>query len=164
MSKRTEKLEETVCFVAGKLKGKQYAFRGTASLVLQGIDMNVDDIDIVCDKDTALSANKSFSEHVKDKVVFSEADKYKSYLGSFVINNVDVEIYGDWQIKNKDGQWSEMYSASDDQRVAIEIDGIEVFVTKIETELEMFAAMGRWSAYHKIKKQLASRKQPVLFK
>lgn len=158
-----KRFEETVKIIAKKLSSRQYAVRGTSSLVLQDIDMNVDDIDIVCDKDTALMANKIFSESVKNKVVYSETDRFRSYFGSFLINGVDVEIYGDWQIKKKNGEWSKVYNASDGQRITVEIDGTEVCVTSVDTELEMFADMGRWNAFHKIKRELEKQQQGNLF-
>lgn len=41
MSKVPENFEETILLLGDLLKGQQYAFRGTASLVLQRSDMNV---------------------------------------------------------------------------------------------------------------------------
>ncbi len=130
--------------VAKLLSGHQYAIRGTASLVLQGYDMGVDDIDVLCDKDTA----EEFG------AVFSESKQFKSYFSQKVINGVQVEFMGDWQIKNPKGEWSEVFDASDDEIKIIEINNQPIRVTKVETELKMYALMNRWSVYHKLKKQL----------
>jgi DNA polymerase-1 len=156
----TTDFKDVVLLVAGKLKGYQYAIRGTASLVLQGIAMNVDDVDIICDKKAALVCNKIFKKYLVKGVEFSESDKFKSYFGEFNIKGMSIEVMGEWQIrkikneKSKMKNWSEKYDARADQVARISLKGKKIVVTKIETELSMFAAMGRWNAYHKIKKQL----------
>lgn len=151
MGKRPKNFQDTLTLIAQKLDGHKYAIRGTSSLVLQNIDMNVDDIDIVGDSEMALSCNQIFKEFELSPVVYSESEKFKSYFGKFKINNILVEVYGDWQIKNPKGEWKTVPF----QRT--QINGI--FVTTIETELAMFTAMGRWSALQKIKKQLGAGKR-----
>ncbi len=157
--------EKTIIFLAKALKDYQYAIRGTASLVLQGFEMNVDDIDILCDKKTALACNEIFKDYLLEKVEFKISDKFKSYFGKFKINGVDVEVMGEWQIKiqnpkSKIQNWSEVFSAT--ERKKVRLDGQEIWVTTPESELKMFAAMGRWNAYHKIKKQLLDKAQSKL--
>lgn len=146
MGKLPEKFQETIGRIGNKLANYNYAIRGTSSLVLQKIDMNVDDIDVVGDRLMAEACNEIFKENLIKPVVYSESPKYKSYFGQFKINGILVEVYGDWEIKTPKGEWKK-----------IEIDRVlvdNVYVTTIQTELAMFAAMGRWSAYWKLKKQL----------
>jgi 5'-3' exonuclease len=164
-----DEVEYLALKIAGKIKNAQYAIRGTASLVLQGINMRVDDVDVVSDKETALSFNKVFKKEMIDEVKYSESDKFKSYFGNFNINNVSVEVMGEWEIRDKryaisdKKGWGEMYDGSDDEVNMIEINGAKVRVTKPETELKMFAQMQRWTAYQKIKKQIDSQLQNSLF-
>jgi len=143
---------KTVLLLADLLYSRQYAFRGTVSLVLQGLEMNVDDIDIVCDKETALSCNKILSRFLIERVAFRESPKFRSYFGKFSVNNVPVEVMGEWEIKDGKGKWSEPFNAS--ERKKLTINDKDIFVTTIEEELLMFAKMGRWTAYQKIKRQL----------
>jgi len=150
-----EQLTKTVKVVDEKLKGETYALRGTASLVLQGIDMNIDDIDVLCDAKTAISANSKLSEYLIEEVVFKESPKFISYFGKFLIDGVNVEIMGDWQIFNDKKGWSRIFNA-DNNITRVRLDGLEIPVTKIEVELEMFALMGRWLAYQKIKRQIGT--------
>ncbi|MDP2860328.1 MAG: hypothetical protein Q8N98_01280 [bacterium] len=145
-------LEKTVLLLADLLCGRRYAFRGTASLVLQGLEMNVDDIDIVCDKETALACNKILSRFLIERIAFRESPKFRSYFGKFSINDVPVEVMGEWEIRDTKGKWSEPFNAS--KRKKLTIAGKDVYVTTIEEELLMFAKMGRWTAYQKIKRQL----------
>lgn len=131
--------------IAKLLSGHQYAIRGTASLVLQGYDMGVDDIDVLCNEKTA--------EFLK--LPYSESKQFKSYFGKKIINGIQVEFMGNWQIKNSKGEWSEVFDASDDEIKIIDIENRPIRVTKVETELKMYALMNRWSVYHKLKKQIA---------
>ncbi len=160
--RKPDKFEETIALIADKLQNRQYAVRGTASLVLQGLDMNVDDIDILCDKKTALSCNKIFKDYLVEKVSLKESEKHKSYFGKFKINSIDVEVMGNWQIKNqkgelalpkrREGRWSEIFDASEKKEIIL--DGKKICVTTIDSELKMFALMGRWNAFWKIKRLL----------
>jgi hypothetical protein len=159
-----KRLNETLVFLANQLKDKQYCIRGTSSLTLQNIDMNVDDIDILCDSSTAILANTLLKDYLVDAVSYKENDKFKSYFGKFLINDIDVEFMGDWQIKQKDGNWSEVFDGSSFNTVTV--DDTIVKVSKIEDELKMFLLMGRFNAYQKIKRQLppvADDKQIGLF-
>ena len=108
---KPDDFEDIVKFVAQKLKDRQYAIRGTASLVLQGLDFNVGDVDVLMDKRTALYCNKAFVEIMTNKVEFSETEKYRSYYGKFKVNNVLIDVYGDWQIKKGNYPlWSSNYT------------------------------------------------------
>jgi hypothetical protein len=150
---------ENVLSIAHLLSGKQYAIRGTASLVLQGLEMNAEDVDIICDKHCALVCNLIFEKFLVKKVVYSENAKFRSYFGEFSIQGVKVEVMGEWQIKLKMQklkieEWSEIYDARAEQITSIKLEDLKVNVTNIETELKMFSEMGRWNAYWKIKNQI----------
>ena len=167
MGKTPENFHKTVLFLAKLFQGYQYAFRGTTGLVLQGLDMNVDDIDIVCNLDTAEASNELLADFIVEPVFFKQSLKFKSYFGKFKINDIPVEVYGDWQIKDLKGNWSQSFNASQDEVNEIEFKAQKLKVIKPETELSVFAKLGRWNAFHKIKRQLKERgvksPQPGLF-
>lgn len=169
-------LNETIIQIAETLSGSQYAIRGTASLFLQGIDMNVDDIDIICDKSTALLCSDLFAANCKQQVAYRESDKFRSWFGKFETNGIPIEVMGEWEIKLKSKklkvcaigasasggknekleieEWGEVYNARPEHITTVELQSTKVNVTTVETELRMFAQMGRWNAYWKIKKQM----------
>ena len=153
-----EDLRERGRFLAKRLEGYQYAIRGTASLVLQGLKMGVQDIDLVGDKEMALAANKILAEYLVEAVDYKESEKFRSYFGKFEIEGVRVEIMGEWEIKDKKGVWQGPYTG--DRCQVIVIGGKEIKVTTIEEELKVSAIMGRWNEYWKIKKQVTSNKKP----
>ena len=166
---KLEEVKRIVIKLSEKLSGSTYAIRGTTSLVLQGIDMKVDDIDIICDSQTALRFNELFKEEITDTIKYSESDKYKSYFGKMILDGILVEIMGELQIntsKNVEGKsksWSNVYDGSDDEVNIISIDGVNIRVTRLEVELAMFSQMGRWNAYQKIKRQVEEKNQGTLF-
>jgi hypothetical protein len=159
-------LNATVVLLAKKLTGYQYAIRGTASLVLQGFEMQVDDIDVLTNRETALICNDLFQEYLTQEVEYSESNKFKSYFGKLDIEGIPVEIMGEWQIKNIKGGWSEIFSAKEEERKQIKIDDQSIWVTTPETEIRCYAYMGRWNAFRKLKKQIkpvVENKQKLLF-
>ena len=160
MSKKPKSFEKTIIFLAQTLGDFQYAIRGTAGLVLQGLEMNVDDIDLLCDRETAEVCNDLLAEYVLEEVAYQESPKFKSYFGKLKINGILVEVMGKWQIKDPKGNWSQPFNAAEKERTEIELKGQKVWVTNLETELAMFAKMGRWTALQKIKKQLKSEMEP----
>jgi hypothetical protein len=142
---------KAINIITQKLHGYKYAIRGTASLTLQGFELNVDDIDIICNEYAALKCNELFKEYLVEPVKFSESSKFKSYFGKFLINDMQVEIMGDWQIKKANGEWSRAYDG--EEHSIVKKEGLQIPTTSISQELGMFAEMGRWTAFHKIKKQ-----------
>ncbi len=154
--------ESVLIFLSEKLKKYDYVIRGTASLVLQNIEMNVDDIDILCDRENAYAINKALKEYVTDAVDYKESESYKSCFGKFNIKGVLVEVMGDWQIKNSGGVWSRIFDGQEYNEV--KVNGNIIKVSTIESEIEMFTNMQRWNALRKIKEQLEDKKsnQPKL--
>ncbi|OGC50028.1 hypothetical protein A2W32_03285 [candidate division WWE3 bacterium RBG_16_37_10] len=158
LDKESDKFLMVLQLISDRMGELMYAVRGTAGLVLQGLNMQMEDIDIVCNKETALASYDLFKEFLKENVEYKESDKYKSYFGKLEIKGVMVEIYGEWQILDNKGVWSKPFDGSD--RIKVKFKGEEFYVVPASTELQMFALMGRWSAFHKIKREIG-RKEPV---
>lgn len=146
-----------------KIPPDKWAIRGSVGLTLQGIKLNMDDIDIVCDAKTALAANEALADYIVEGVHLKTSGKFKSYYGNFLVKGVQVEFMGDWQIKNKSANWSRVFAAQQADCNQINLSGLEIQVVSPEVELEMFALMGRWNTYHKIKKAVSEKSQQSLF-
>jgi hypothetical protein len=159
MTELPENFFNAAVYLADKLQNINYCFRGTTSLVLQGYDMNVDDIDILTGKENALECNGLLQEYIKDEIEYKESPKFKSYFGSFLIGDVPGEVMGDWQILDTKGVWSRVYNA--DEKINITVKDHIFFVTPPALELEFFVKMGRWAAFNKLKKQLPPKKDIV---
>lgn len=160
MTELPENFKKALIIIADRLKDYSYAIRGTASLVLQGLEMNADDIDILGDEKVAEAANEVLKEYLLEPVEYKESDKFISRYGKFKIENVQVEFMCDFQIKDPKGNWTEPYTAVD--RKVVNLDGHEIYVTTPQLELEFFAKMGRWNAFHKLRKQLPTREKMLV--
>jgi len=159
MGKKPKFFEKTISEIAQRMKDTRYAIRGTASLVLQDIDMNIDDIDIIANEKTSLLFNDKLKDFINEKVKYKKSEKIKSYYGKFTINKIQIEIMGCMQIKNKENEWSNPFDASSDEVTSIKLKDQLVKVTTIQTELMMFSLLGRWNAFHKIKRQIDLKNQ-----
>lgn len=152
MSVNEASFERAVLVVAQKFTLINYAIRGTTSLVLQGFDMNVSDIDVLTDKLGALASNELLSKYLVSEVKYSENPHFRSYFGRFEVEGVPVELMGDWKVKVKDG-WGK-FEVNSKTRTRIDLKGQDIWVTLPKFELEAFLAMGRYSAFWKLKKQI----------
>lgn len=156
-------IEKVALKIVKKLKDKNYAIRGTASMVLQGLDMGVDDIDIVTDKELSKKINDIFETEIVEEIKFSESEKFRSHFGKLIIDNILIEVMGEFQVKDDKGNWSEKVDASVDQIEQVTVGNEKINVTKLGLELDLSAKMGRWNEFHKIKKQLEEKSQASLF-
>jgi len=152
--------KDTALFLAKKLGNFKYAIRGTAGLALQGFDFEVDDIDVLCDKNTALTCNDLFQEYLTTEIKYREAEQYKSFFCKFEIGGVPVDIMGDWQIRSK-GIWGEVFSAHDEEKKMIVVNNQPVWVTIPEIELKMYAQMNRWNVFHILKNQITPKREEL---
>ncbi len=74
-----------------------WAVTGSLGFVLQGMDVDVHDIDIQTDKSGAYEIERRFSRYVVRNVEFSSSGKIRSHFGELSIDNIKVEIMGDIQ-------------------------------------------------------------------
>ncbi|GEM_PF-152938 len=160
MTNLPENFKKALIIISTKLKDYPYAIRGTSSLVLQGFEMNADDIDILGDEKVAGVANELFKEYLVEPVEYKESDKFISHYGKFDIEGVQVEFMCDWKIKDTKGNWTEAYTAV--ERKPIDLEGHEIYVTTPQLELEFFTKMGRWNAFHKLRKQLPTHEKMLV--
>lgn len=138
-----------ISIIARVGQGTQYAFRGTTSLVLQGDAMGLQDIDLLADRGAAENLDRGLADFTVSPLKYSQTSQHKSYFGQYKIGEVQVEIMGEWQIKSK-GDWSEIFNANLSQITHVN----SLPVTTVQTELKCYALLRRWSAYHKLKRQL----------
>lgn len=154
MKQLPENFDQALMTLITRLNNYQYAVRGTTSLILHGLDMGLDDIDVLCNKETAFKVNSLFAKEIIKKVALSESSQFKSFYGAAKIAGVQIEFMGDWQIKDKKGNWCEPFKAAGSEIEIVTYKERQLPVTTIKTELKMFTLMGRWNALYKIKKQL----------
>jgi len=85
--------------IYGHLKNSdiKWAIFGSANLLLQGLQIKPNDIDILTDEQGAYKIENIFSKYSVKKVSFSSNGKVQSHYGAFDIDGVKVEIIGDFR-------------------------------------------------------------------
>lgn len=130
-----EKNLKVVIKLLNMIKDKDYTFilSGSTSLALQGVEIEVNDIDIVTDKKGALALDNLLKQYNVSKLKYSETEKYQSYFGKYEIDGVKVEIMGEFKYKLKTGKWS---LANHLHKVHyIKYNGVEIPVLHLRQEL-----------------------------
>lgn len=155
-------LPETHRFVLEKLlirlNGEEiiWALTGSASFALQGIDFEVNDIDLQTDKMGAYKIEECFSDQVTQPVVFSSSDKIRSYFGALLINGVRVEIMGDLQKRLPNGEWESPVDV-ESLREFLKIDNLRVPILPLEHECHAYRLLGREEKARALKRALKRR-------
>ena len=78
---------------------------GSFAFAIQGIPVEVHDIDIQTDEKGAYQIEQGFSEFVTKNVIFSSGERIRSHFGALEIDGIKVEIMGDIQKMFDDGTW-----------------------------------------------------------
>lgn len=128
---------------------------GSTSLALQGVNIEVHDIDIVTDKVGALALDRLLKDYNTVEMKYSGTDKYQSYFGAYEIDGVKVEIMGEFQYKLKTGEWSLENHLHDIHFVMY--DGAEIPVLSLEQELVEYENADKIVTIEKIKEKLCNR-------
>jgi hypothetical protein len=89
---------EAVKKIYNKLKDAEinWAIFGSANLLMQGIQIEPNDIDILTDESGADKIENIFKENVTRPVKFSSDGEIQSHYGDLKINGVMVQIVGDF--------------------------------------------------------------------
>jgi hypothetical protein len=119
-----------------------WAVTGSLNFALHGIPVTIHDIDIQTNKEGAYKFEQLFTKYITKKVTYMKSEKIRSYFGSFLINNIPVEIMGDLQKILDDGSWEEPVNIRDYLEF-IKFKGMKIPVLCIEYEEHAYRQMGR---------------------
>ncbi len=115
---------------------------GSLGMALQGVPIDVHDIDIQADEHGAYEIERRLAEYVVKPVCYRESERICSHLGMLKIDGFQVEIMGDFQIRLDDQRWEEPIKV-EDYRHWIEVDGMRVPVLSLEYEFQAYLRLGR---------------------
>lgn len=87
--------------------GVSWVVTGSLGFALQGVSVEVHDIDIQADKEGAYEIERRLSEFVSTKVALSSTERIRSDFGTLMIDGIKVEIMGDIQKRLEDGSWED---------------------------------------------------------
>lgn len=130
-----------------------WVITGSLGMVLQGMDLEVHDIDIQTDQHGAYEIESLFSEYVVKAVHYLASERICSHFGTLEIDGVKVEIMGDIQKLLDNQTWEEPVKI-EKYRQWINLEGIQVPVLSVEDEYRAYLKLGRIEKAEKIKKWL----------
>lgn len=130
-----------------------WAVTGSLSFALQGMPVEVHDIDIQTDERGAYEIERLMREYVIRKVEFSQAERIRSYFGALMIDGIKVEIMGDIQ-KLVDGRWEEPVDIEKYKKL-VYLQGMKIPVLSLDYEYQAYKKMGRIEKAEMIKKWLS---------
>ena len=110
---------------------------GSVSLLIQGVNINPrEDIDILTDENGSKEIYFLLEKYCVQKPQYSSTEEYQSYFGIYKINDVQVEVMGDFQYKLKNGNWSEKNHLHTIKRIKYE--DMELQVLELFQELQEY--------------------------
>ncbi|MBA7628548.1 hypothetical protein ES703_36036 [subsurface metagenome] len=124
-----------------KNQNVRWVFVGSISLALQGVDVTPGDIDILTDKAGAYKINELLKDCEAKPVKFGRSDMFQSHLGEFCVNDVKVEVMGDYQEKIR-GKWQDFDSRLTSP-VIIHFGEMQLPVSLLRAQLRSYKSSGR---------------------
>ena len=143
--------------IYGKLRDRRidWAVTGSLSLALQGVPVEIHDIDIMTDKTGAYDIENLFPEFVSENVRYSSTERIRSHFGALIIDEIRVEIMGDIQIRLKDGTWEDPADLKLLKKV-VQIEEMQLPVIRLDREYQAYLKLGRPEKAEVVRKWLSS--------
>jgi hypothetical protein len=158
-----EKHYKALKIINENLTGKNinWAITGSVGMVLQGMSMEVHDIDLQADKAGVYAIEEALASYSIKPVYLRESLLTFSYYGVLEIEGIQVEIIGAIQKKVDNGDWEEPV---DPEEFCLQVSykDLTLPVMSLEHEYEAYQIMGRLEKAARIRAFLDSQqKQPV---
>jgi hypothetical protein len=113
---KLEELENALAALQALLKGSKgdWLVGGSCGLIMQGIELAEPprDLDIYADLLTAKTMYKQLKAYAEDQFQESTTEIYHSYLSHYTIEEVPVELVGNFQVRSKGTNYKVKISSS----------------------------------------------------
>ncbi|ADN02091.1 nucleotidyltransferase domain-containing protein [Spirochaeta thermophila] len=119
-----------------------WVITGSLGMVLQGLPLDIHDIDIQTNAEGAYEIEARLSEYVTRPVEYIRSERIRSHLGACMIDTVKVEMMGAIQKRLPDGTWEPPVDVTP-HRCWITLDGRKIPVLSLEYEYHAYRTLGR---------------------
>lgn len=143
--------------IAEKADGLVWALTGSTSFALQGMEVEVHDIDIQTDRESAYRLGERLAEYCTEPVHFYGTEKMRSHFGRFRIGTVEVEIMGDIEKRVPGGEWEAAPSLRDITKY-VTAEGMRLPVLSLEYDAQAYRTMGRIERAKEIERYIEGEK------
>jgi hypothetical protein len=120
----------------------EWAITGSLGFALQGIEVEMHDVDIQTDSTGAYEIERRLSTYCIRKVAYSEAQRIRSHFGVMEIGGIRVEIMGALQKRLPDGKWEDPVDINPHRRW-VDWKGMRLPVLSVEYEYRAYTILGR---------------------
>jgi hypothetical protein len=119
-----------------------WALTGSLGMALQGVPLDVHDIDLQSSADGAYAIAGRLAEYVRQPVYWRESERIRSHFGALEIDGLQVEIMGGVQKRLPDGSWEAPVDVAQ-QRIWIPFGERQAPVLSLEHEARAYELIGR---------------------
>lgn len=137
-----------------------WAIVGSLGLALQGVAVQVHDIDLATDAAGVYEIERLLAEYVVRPVALSSKGNIRSHFGALELGGIPVEIMGDVQLRDEDGHWAFPTDLCQ-HRLYVEVEGMQAPVLSLEHEYQVYLRLGRLEKARLIKEYLTADKKGV---
>jgi hypothetical protein len=130
-----------------------WVITGNLGFALQGLAIDVQDVDLQTDADGAYEIERRLSRYSVRRVAFSATDRIRSHFGALEINGIRVEIMGALQKFLPEGRWEEPVDVNAHRRW-VDWEGMRLPVISITYEQQAYTIMGRTERSEMLKQWL----------
>lgn len=118
--------------LAGELSqaGIGYTLAGSANLVLHGVPLLVQDLDLEMSAEAAQRFDERYASRAIMPLALRQDEHYRSYFGRYEIDGVIVEVMGDLE-RREGGNWK---TTANVHREELDLDGVAVQAAWLEEE------------------------------
>jgi hypothetical protein len=130
--------------IMNRLKGNAitWVVTGSLGMALQGVPVEIHDIDIQTDQNGAYEIEKRFAEYGIQSVHYLESERMRSHFGKLEIDGITVDIMGDIQKRLDDQSW-ETSVEIERYRRWVEVGEMRIPVLSLEYEYQAYLTLGR---------------------
>jgi hypothetical protein len=145
--------------VYSRLDGQpiRWALTGSAGMALQGVPVEVHDLDLQTDEQGAYALAKRLEAYVVTPVRWLESERIRSHLGKFAVEGVQVEVMGGIQKRLEDQSWEEPVQIELYRRW-IEVEGMRLPVLSLEYEYQAYLRLGRSDQAERLRRWLHTQR------
>jgi ABC-2 type transport system ATP-binding protein len=118
-----------------------WTLTGSANLRLQGIELDVHDLDVECNLEDIRKIEKALSGYIKTPLRVWETEKTRSLDGKCEIEGVEIELIAGLEIMNPEGIWMSYKKQS--HKTWLEWQGLQVPVIPLYEEAVYYHERGR---------------------
>lgn len=130
-----------------------WALTGSLGITLQGVLLEVHDIDLQSSAAGVHAIAERLAETVRRPVYWRESERIRSHSGVLEIDGLQVEIMGDVQKRLPDGSWEAAVDVAV-QRVWVPFGERQLPVLSLEHEARAYALMGRLEKAQRLREWL----------